>query len=149
MLNLRQHPPRRPGIPKERNAVTFPVMFHLFGRAIHPHAVMEGLAYAAAFGVHFVLRQRVKSADVRVPVDVRLWLFAGITTGALAGAKVVQVFETWFVRPAAGPGSMAGWLEGKTIVGGMIGAWVAILLCVVALGALSIGVCSTERFSMH
>ena len=104
----------------------FPVMFHAFGRDIHPHAVMEALAYVAALGIHAIVRRRAKTGPPKPPPDVRLWLFAGVAVGGLAGAKILQIFEVMFVHtPAAGPVTLEGWLGGKTVVGGMIGAWIA------------------------
>jgi len=114
--------------------VQFPVYFHLFGLRLHPHPVMEGVAYLAGLGVHLAIKRRIKGEaglEGTARVERSLWEIAGAIVGALVGARLLAFAENWRAI-AALPGVGAGgvgleqWLGGKTIVGGLIGGWMGV-----------------------
>jgi phosphatidylglycerol---prolipoprotein diacylglyceryl transferase len=97
-------------------SVTFPVYLRLGGISIPPHPFFECIAYAAAFCVYLALRKRI--GDV-LSGDMRWWVIAAATVGAAGGSKLLGILES----PQAfwhGPSS------GKTIVGGLVGGWLAV-----------------------
>jgi prolipoprotein diacylglyceryltransferase len=60
-----------------------------------------------------------------------LWEIAGALVGALIGAKLLAIADSWDAWRAAavaatGPASLEKWLGGKTIVGGLIGGWIGV-----------------------
>jgi hypothetical protein len=75
----------------------FPVYFHLFGRSLHPHAVMEVLAYTGGFQLYLLLRRRWSSfADSPiVPIEKNLWMIVAAIFGALIGSKTLAWAESW------------------------------------------------------
>lgn len=95
----------------------------------HPawHPVLETLAYASAFTVYRVLRAR--HGDV-VAEPQRWSVLAAAALGALAGSRLLGIAEQW-------PTVVAAWRSGqllrllvapggKTIVGGLLGGWLAV-----------------------
>ena len=102
----------------------FPVYFHVFGHAIHPHAVMELAGYTCGFQLYlFLRRRRVQPAP---PVEKNLWIIVGAIFGALIGSKLLA----WIESPqeyavVLGTPAMLG---GKTIVGGLLGGWAGVEL---------------------
>src|SRR2546423_9297022 len=100
----------------------FPVYFHLFGLTLHPHMVMELLAYSAGFQLYLLLRGRWPRREASVPIEQAMWLIVGAVFGAAAGAKVLAWLESaqhyWAERH-----HLAVVLGGKTIVGGLLGGW--------------------------
>ncbi|CAN5662607.1 prolipoprotein diacylglyceryl transferase [soil metagenome] len=89
----------------------------------HPalHTLFEALAYTA--GYQFYRRMRKKQGDI-LPDDSRWLIIAAAAVGALLGSRILGLLEqiplsqlTW--RTLILPG-------GKTIVGGLIGGWVAV-----------------------
>jgi phosphatidylglycerol---prolipoprotein diacylglyceryl transferase len=111
--------------------MTFPVYFHAFGHRLHPHMVMEVIAYSAGFQLYRVLRRKFPRA--RVPFDQNLWLLVGAVFGALVGSKVLAWIES---MPEYWPHRMdpAIWIGGKTIVGGLLGGWAGIEIAKKRLG---------------
>src|ERR1035437_8604359 len=111
-----------PGCPRYgRMAVEFPYYFHVFGVALHPHRVMEGTAYAVGLGTHLAIKWRVRGGGGSGGLNGGC---GGLGGGARAGAKVLAWAESW--RAYAAQGAITGWeawLDGKTIVGGLIGGW--------------------------
>jgi phosphatidylglycerol---prolipoprotein diacylglyceryl transferase len=97
-------------------SVTFPVYVRFGGISIPPHPFFECLAYTAAFCVYLFWRKRM--GDV-LSGDMRWWVIAAATVGAAGGSKLLGLLENpqgfWH-----SPGS------GKTVVGGLIGGWLAV-----------------------
>jgi prolipoprotein diacylglyceryltransferase len=108
--------------------MTFPHYFHLFGRTLHPHAVMELIAYAGGFQLYLWLRRRAARLHPDrppVPFEQNMWLLVGAVFGALIGSKLLawvesplDYFPHWR-EPRV-------WLGGKTIVGGLLGGWAGV-----------------------
>src|SRR3954451_9768673 len=100
----------------------FPVFFHLFGLALHPHMVLELLAYSAGFQLYLLLRQRWRNREAALPIEQAMWVIVGAVFGAAAGSKVLAWLESaqhyWAER-----NNLAVVLGGKTIVGGLLGGW--------------------------
>ena len=111
--------------------MTFPVYFHVFGHRVHPHLVMEIIAYSAGFQLYRIMRKRFPRA--KVPFELNLWIIVGAIFGALIGSKVLAWVESlpdyWPHRfdPAA-------WAGGKTIVGGLLGGWAGVEIAKKLLG---------------
>ena len=103
--------------------MTFPHYFHFFGHAVHPHLLMEVIAYTGGFQLYLRIRKRWPRA--RVDVEQNLWLIVGAIFGALFGSKILAWVESlpeyWPHRD-----NPAVWLGGKTIVGGLLGGWIGI-----------------------
>lgn len=108
--------------------MTFPHYFHLFGRPLHPHPVMELIAYSGGFQIYLYLRRRslrIHPDRPSVPFEQNMWIIVGAIFGALFGSKLLawvesplDYFPHWR-EPAM-------WLGGKTIVGGLLGGWVGV-----------------------
>lgn len=101
----------------------FPAFLELGPWRIHPHPVFEALAYALGFQTFLALRRNVGD-PVR---DQRPVLVLAAIGGALVGAKVVA----WLSDPPAlwaGRTDLVTWVEGKSIVGGLLGGLVAVEL---------------------
>jgi phosphatidylglycerol:prolipoprotein diacylglycerol transferase len=100
--------------------VHFPV--YIWG--IHPHLLFEGLGYAVAFALFLWLRRQRGDA---IDVPLRWTVIAAAFVGGALGSKILY----WAEDPAA---TLARWhdpvylLGGKTIVGGLIGGWIAVEL---------------------
>ena len=105
--------------------MTFPVQFHILGRTIPAHAVMELIAYTAGFQLYLLLRRRTRAT--KVPFEKNMWIIVGCVFGALFGSKLLAWAESpldyWSHR--ADP---AIWISGKTIVGGLLGGWLGVEL---------------------
>lgn len=108
--------------------MTFPVYIHVFGHRLHPHLVMEVLAYALGSQLYFLLRRRWRGAAAKLPIEKNLWLLVACVFGALFGSKLLAWAESWphyreALRSVPDPRVI---LAGKTIVGGLLGGWVGI-----------------------
>lgn len=112
-------------------AMTFPVFFHVFGHRLHPHIVMELVAYGGGFQLYRVTRDRWPRA--KVPFQQTMWLLVGAVFGALAGSKVLAWAESW-PDYWAHRFDLAAWATGKTIVGGLLGAWAGVEIAKRRLG---------------
>jgi phosphatidylglycerol:prolipoprotein diacylglycerol transferase len=103
--------------------MTFPVYLHIFGYRLHPHTVMEVIAYSAGFQLYRYLRPKFPRAAI--PFEQNLWVFVGAIFGALIGSKVLAWVES---MPDYWPHrfELATWMGGKTIVGGLLGSWAGV-----------------------
>jgi phosphatidylglycerol:prolipoprotein diacylglycerol transferase len=97
----------------------------------HPvwHPVMETLAYASGFAVY--RWQRARQGDI-VDEPQRWTVLAAAAVGALVGSRTLGIAEHWpTVEQAWQAGRMWELLlspGGKTIVGGLLGGWLAVEL---------------------
>ena len=98
--------------------MTFPVLIPIGPWRVHPHVFFEALAYTVAAVVFLWLRRR--RGDSLSGTD-RLSLVAAVFVGALIGSRVLA----WFDNPAAQSLGIIGLMDGKTIVGGLVGGWIA------------------------
>lgn len=102
----------------------FPI--YIFG--IHPHLLFEGLAYFIGFRVYLYTRNKE-----RIPMEKAMWVVVGAIFGAAIGSKMVY----WFEDPVK---TMEQWnnfqylMEGKTIVGGLLGGLVGVELAKKCIG---------------
>jgi len=98
------------------------VHFPVFIGGIHPHFLFEGMGYA--FGFIIFLWLRGKRGD-SVDLPLRWSVVAAAFVGGALGSKILY----WAEDPAA---TAAHWREftylmgGKTIVGGLLGGWIAV-----------------------
>lgn len=101
----------------------FPAYLHVGPWRVHPHPVFEALGYAVGFQLFLALRRR--NGD---PVqEQRAYLVLAAIAGALVGSKLLALL----VNPAAvwaGRADWRTWVEGKTIVGGLLGGLLAVEL---------------------
>ncbi|HEU4965029.1 MAG TPA: prolipoprotein diacylglyceryl transferase family protein [Bacilli bacterium] len=102
--------------------MTFPVYIDLGFITLHPHFLFEGLAYFIGFRVYLYTRNKE-----RIPVDKALWVVVGATIGAALGSKLLY----WLEDPVK---TWQQWndifylMEGKTIVGGLLGGLIGVEL---------------------
>jgi prolipoprotein diacylglyceryltransferase len=107
--------------------MTFPYEFHLLGLRLHPHAVMEICGYTGGSQLYFFLRRREKRLAPPVPIEANLWLLVGCVFGALFGAKILALLESWReIQAEVAAGNTIALLAGKTIVGGLLGGWIGV-----------------------
>ena len=111
--------------------MTFPVEFHVLGKSLPTHLVLELLAYTVGFQMYLLLRRRQRVG--KQPIDRMMWVLVGCVFGALVGSKLLA----WAESPLEywnGRGDPRVWLGGKTIVGGLLGGWVGVEIAKLALG---------------
>jgi phosphatidylglycerol:prolipoprotein diacylglycerol transferase len=97
---------------------------------LHPHWVLEMLAYAAGFRVYLWLRRRDGDAIDDVG---RWWVIAAAAMGAVAGSKILY----WLEDPSltfAHRSDLASLAGGKTIVGALVGGLFAVEAMKLRLG---------------
>ena len=90
--------------------MTFPVWIPLGPWRVHPHLLFESLAYIAGFAI-FVARRQTRGDHV--PNAVRWSLVTAAAIGAVIGSHVLNWID-------------ASGFAGKTAVGGLLGAWIAV-----------------------
>ncbi|SEG29669.1 prolipoprotein diacylglyceryl transferase [Paenibacillus sp. UNC499MF] len=100
--------------------MTFPVFINLGFIRLHPHLVFEALAYFIGFRLYLYTRSKEKLQPSQA-----LWILVGATLGAAAGSKMLY----WLEDPAL---TLERWndmsylMEGKTIVGGLLGGLIGV-----------------------
>ena len=102
--------------------MTFPVLLHLGPLTLHPHPVFEALGYATGYLAYRTLRARTHDP---IPEKTRWIVLTAAAVGAAIGSRIVF----WLDDPAltwAHRGEYAYWLGGKSIVGGLLGGWLAV-----------------------
>ena len=87
-------------------------------RALVVHSLFEALAYAAGFVIYRIERQRRPERSLPEGRDLALLLAAGV--GALGGSRLLAWLD--------------GAADGKTIIGGILGGWIAVEIAKRALG---------------
>jgi phosphatidylglycerol:prolipoprotein diacylglycerol transferase len=103
-------------------SLQFPVSIPLGPIQLPAHLVFESLAYLVGFKVYLQLRQRYGDP---VESDQRLWVITAAAVGAALGSKALN----WFTDPVQ---LLRNWhnpyflMQGKTIVGGLIGALIVV-----------------------
>lgn len=102
--------------------MTFPVVFNLGFACVPAHLVFESLGYTAGFEAYRHHRKWQRPIDHLSP-EASAWLVAGIILGAAIGSKVLNWIEVWPEYWAARNQPLV-WMQGKTIVGGLLGGWI-------------------------
>ncbi len=97
----------------------FPLVFSFGSFSLPAHFIFEFLAYA--LGMRIYLRTRRKT---RLNLEQTLWILAGAICGAALGSKVLY----WFEDPVTliQRNTLECWLQGKTIVGGLLGGLIGV-----------------------
>src|SRR6185503_19843145 len=103
--------------------MTFPVDFHILGRTLPSHLVMESLAYCAGFQAYLILRRR--EIGSMASAKTHIWIIAGAILGAAIGSKILAIVESFPEYWSARANPMV-WLGGKTIVAGLLGGWIGV-----------------------
>lgn len=103
-------------------ALDFPVWIHIGPIVVHPHLAFELLAYAAGIGVYWALRARM--GDHLAAAD-RWSLFAATAIGAVVGSRLLNWLDQSSLTPASGA-DLLRLIGGQTVVGGLLGAWLAV-----------------------
>jgi phosphatidylglycerol---prolipoprotein diacylglyceryl transferase len=100
----------------------FPVYLRVAGLSLHPHTVLETLAYFIGFRIFLYLRRTRGDA---IPNHTRWWALAAAAMGAACGSKLLYWFEhpalTWQHR--LDPAFLLG---GKSIIGALAGGLIAV-----------------------
>lgn len=112
--------------------MTFPVEFQLGHFRLPAHLIFESLGYALGFRLYLTLRSRWGD---EISQDTRWSVIAAAAMGAVLGSKVLG----WLDHPAeswAHRFDLVWLLGGKTIVGGLIGGWIAVELAKRAQGEI-------------
>lgn len=100
--------------------MTFPFWINLGFIKLHPHLVFESLAYFIGFRVYLLTRDKGK-----LPIQKGMWIIVGAILGAAIGSKILY----WFEDPLK---TIENWnsytylMEGKTIVGGLLGGLIGV-----------------------
>ncbi|SFJ83037.1 Prolipoprotein diacylglyceryltransferase [Paenibacillus sp. UNC496MF] len=100
--------------------MTFPIWVDLGFIKLHPHAVFEALAYFIGFRVYLYTRSKDK-----LPIVQGMWIIVGAILGAAIGSKVLYWLEDP-LRTIENWHSYTYLMEGKTIVGGLLGGLIAV-----------------------
>jgi phosphatidylglycerol---prolipoprotein diacylglyceryl transferase len=87
-------------------------------RALLVHSLFEALAYAVGFVIYRIERRRFPERSLPQGRDLALLLSAGV--GALGGSRLLARLD--------------GAADGKTILGGILGGWIAVVIAKRALG---------------
>lgn len=104
------------------------MQFPVYVLGIHPHFLFEAIAYFIGFRVYLYTRNKE-----RIPMDKAMWVIVGAIFGAAFGSK----FLYWFENPIK---TIEQWdklkymLEGKTIVGGLLGGLIGVELAKKCIG---------------
>jgi prolipoprotein diacylglyceryltransferase len=130
--------------------VTFPVWLAVGPFRVHPHFAFEILAFLT--GIALYQSARASRGD-HISGAHRWSLFAAIAVGGVIGSRVLN----WLEDPAATArrlGDIVSLIGGQTMVGGLLGAWIAVelqkrrlgvttstgdLVAVPAAGAMAVG----------
>lgn len=118
-----------------------PISLHLppewHGTPLPVHPVLEALAYFAGYR-YFKWRSRTESDPLPFALRLAVILAAGV--GALLGSKLPGIWTwwTWWHAHSQGAGfpllDPMGPLQGKTLVGGILFAWLAVEAAKRAMG---------------
>jgi prolipoprotein diacylglyceryltransferase len=98
----------------------------------HPwlHPVFEALAYSGGFWSYLALKKRRGDP---LPAEQRLTVITAAAVGAALGSKLLALFE----EPALTLAHLKDprlWMGGKTVVGGLVGGWLAVELAKKLIG---------------
>lgn len=114
--------------------LSFPVYFHLGPLRLHPHLVMEAIAYGV--GLYVSLFRRMKR-DTDISPSQRSSISVGALVGALLGAKLLVMFQHFDLLSADWRQFALLALQGKTIVGALLGGLAGVELTKKMIGVRS------------
>ncbi|OUS69079.1 diacylglyceryl transferase [Paenibacillus sp. MY03] len=100
--------------------MTFPIWIDLGFIKLHPHTVFEALAYFVGFRVYLLTRSKDK-----LPVAQGIWVIVGAILGAAIGSKLLYWLEDP-IRTIENWNDYVYMMEGKTIVGGLLGGLIGV-----------------------
>ncbi len=102
--------------------VSFPMIVSIFGFSIPGHFLFEVLAYASGFWLY--RRLRIRRGDF-LPDSRRSTMFVAVVLGAAAGSKLLHhaSHPTLLAAHWQDPRFLLG---GKTMVGALLGGWIAV-----------------------
>lgn len=104
--------------------MSFPVYIPLGAWQLHPHVVLEALAYFIGFRVYLLTRSKSAMSPLQ-----GLQVIAGAAVGAAIGSKLLFFLENpWLTAAQAADGDWTALLAGKTIVGGLLGGLIGVEL---------------------
>lgn len=110
--------------------MNFPVYLKLGSVSLHPHWVFDVLAYTA--GIWLLMRRRRLVDDV-VDTRTRWIVVSAALIGGVVGSHLLFVLEDLAALRSSASDPML-FLEGKTIVGGLIGGLIAVEFVKARLG---------------
>ena len=99
--------------------MSFPIDLHVGGWTISSHLVFETLAYAIGFRLYLARRRR-RGDHIS---DSHRW--SVLTAGAI-GAVIGSRLLFWLEDPTLALSRIQSLAPGKTLVGGLMGAWIAV-----------------------
>ena len=114
-------------------ALTFPVWIPLGSLRIHPHFFFELLAYAVAGAVYW---RRRRALGDHLSTEARWAIASAAVVGAVFGSRILF----WFEDPQRTVGQLTNLqylAGGQTIVGALIGGWIAVDLAGAGLSGLA------------
>lgn len=100
--------------------MTFPIWIDLGFVKLHPHTVFEALAYFIGFRVYLYTRNKEK-----LSIAQGMWVVVGAILGAALGSKALYWLEDP-LRTLENWNSYTYLMEGKTIVGGLLGGLIGV-----------------------
>ncbi len=107
------------------------VYFDIAGLRVSAHLILETLAYSIGFQVY--LRTRGRWQHAPLPFEKNAWILIGCIFGALFGSKLLNILDApldyWEHRD-----QLLYWVEGKTVVGGLLGGWIGVEIAKKYLG---------------
>ena len=104
--------------------MAFPVYFSLGPLRLHPHFVMEAIAYAV--GLYITLFRRRHSDSSGISPSQRSSVAVGALLGALFGAKLLVMFQHVYLLGQDWRLFLQVLLQGKTIVGALLGGLIGV-----------------------
>lgn len=106
--------------------MSFPVYFSLGPLRLHPHVVMEALAYAVGLYISLFRRLARGEPSSGISASQRSSVAVGALVGALLGAKLLVMFQHFYLLGQDWRLFALMILQGKTIVGALLGGLVGV-----------------------
>jgi prolipoprotein diacylglyceryltransferase len=109
----------------------YPIAFRIGDLAIGTHDLFSVLAIVVGFGLYYAELRRRGGLEPRI-----VWISLAALLGAAIGARVITAWERpdWWVAYASLPLTQALEVSGKSIIGAIVGGYVAISLSKRAFG---------------
>lgn len=109
----------------------YPIAWRIGDVAIGTHDLFGVLAIAIGFGLYYLELRRRRWLEPRI-----VWISLAALLGAAIGARVITAWERpdWWLAYASLPLTQALEVSGKSIIGAVVGGYVAIALSKRALG---------------